>query len=115
MRLMDQERAAKLVRIFAAGVRYFVEKRLDGKSGVRMADRAPPLHRDLVPGTVQINLHIGNVVDQVRRAFDRSGVNTILDSETLKHGAFEDGLTDDGVGPCNRISLGVDACGEMVV
>ena len=63
--------AAQLVRIFAAGVSHFVEKRFDGKSRVRMAHRPPPLHGNFVLGTVQIHLQIGDSVKNVGSALDR--------------------------------------------
>src|SRR5438445_5554833 len=49
---------------------YFVEKALDGKARVRMADGAPPLYGDADFRSVQVNLKIRNSVKDIGCTFN---------------------------------------------
>ena len=114
-RLFCQQFAAKFVGIFFAGVGDFVEKGFDGEAGVRVADRAPPLHGNADFWRVQIDLHIGNAVENIGSAFDGSAVDAVLNHQRLEGGPGHDGLADDGVGPCDGIAFCIEACGETIV
>src|SRR5712691_1334833 len=94
---------------------HFVKETFNRKAVVRVADGTPPLNRYTDLRGVQIDLYIGYSVKQVRRAFDRSGVNTILDAETLKHRPFEDGLADNRVRPRDRVPLLVKTGDKAVI
>src|SRR5882762_10956261 len=76
--LIGKKLAAQFVRIFSSSVSHFIEKALDRKAGVRVADGAPPLHRNADFRSVQVNLKIGNSIKDIGRAFDRSAVDTFL-------------------------------------
>src|SRR5713226_10752765 len=89
-RLTGQEFAAQFVGIFAAGMSHFVEKALNRKSGVRMTDRTPPLHRNADFWRVQVHLQIRNAVEKVSCAFDRGRVHAVLDSVGFEGSARED-------------------------
>src|SRR5205814_8980501 len=60
--LIAKELAAQFIRIFSSRVSHFVEKTLDRKARVRVADGAPPLHWDADFRSVQVNLKIRNSV-----------------------------------------------------
>ena len=93
----------------------FIEECFDGKTGVRMADGAPPLngHADL--RRVQVDLEIGKAVKDIGSAFNGSAVNAVLDSEGGERRAVSDGLADDGVRPGDRVAVGVEARDKAIV
>src|SRR6266481_4634187 len=100
---------------FSAGMRHFIQEYFDGKSGVGVANGAPPLHGHADLGGMQIHLQIGNAVEQIRRAFDGRGINAVLDSIGFKERALHYGLTYDGVGPDDRIAARIQSCYEAVM
>src|SRR5258708_23196219 len=80
-----------------------------------MADRTPPHNRHTDPWRVQIDLEIRNSVKQVRRAFDRSRIDTVFDTKSLEGSAFHDRLPDDRMGPGNRIARRIETGLHAVV
>src|SRR5947207_172950 len=95
---------------------YFVEKALDGKARVRMADGAPPLYGDADFRSVQVNLKIRNSVKDIGCTFNGCAVDAFLVDHVLrKERALRDGLADDRVRPCNGIARSVESGDEAIV
>src|SRR5271154_5724056 len=69
-RLFCEQSLTEVIRIFVTRVRDFVEEGFDGKAGVGMTYGAPPLDRDTNPGRMQIDLEVGDAVEQIGRTFD---------------------------------------------
>jgi len=113
--LFCEQLAAQFVGIFFPCVSDFIEKGFHGKTGVRMAYRAPPLHRYADFWCVEIDLKIGNSVENIGGAFDGSAVHAILDGHGFESGSGHDGLADDGVRPGDGIAFSIEACGKTVV
>jgi hypothetical protein len=69
-RMVGQQRATKLERIFARRVREFVNERLDHECVVRMPDRAQPQTRHAAGRPLPIHEQIRNLVRDVLRALN---------------------------------------------
>ncbi len=89
-RLLAKERAAILIRIFSGGIRQFVDETLDGKRGVRMADRSPPQCRHSSGSLFPLDVEIRNVIRKIVGAFDRGVVDAVLEDESLERRAGDE-------------------------
>src|SRR5438309_1333602 len=114
--LIGKELAAQFIRIFSSRVSHFVEKTLDRKARVRVADGAPPLYWDADFRSVQVNLKIGDSIKDIGCTFNGSAVDTFLVDHVLgKERALRDGLADDRVGPGDGIARSVKPGDEAIV
>src|SRR5256886_2508078 len=114
--LIGKELAAQFIRIFSSRVSHFVEKTLDRKARVRVADGAPPLHWDADFRSVQVNLKIRNPIKDVGCTFNGSAVDTFLVDHVLsEERALRDGLADDRVHPGRGIARSVEPGDKAIV
>src|SRR5438876_11914939 len=115
-RLIGEKLAAQFIRIFSSRVSHFVEKTLDRKARVRVADGAPPLHWDADFRSVQVNLKIRNPIKDVGCTFNGSAVDTFLVDHVLsEERALRDGLADDRVHPGRGIARSVEPGDKAIV
>src|SRR6266403_4387171 len=114
--LIGEKLAAQYVRIFSSSVSDFVEKAFDRKAGVRVAYGAPPLHRDADFHRVQVNLKIGNSIEDTGCTFNGGAVHTLLVDRVCGKGSpLRDGLADDRMSPSCGIARRVEPCDEAIV
>src|SRR5207302_8836983 len=115
-RLIGEKLAAQFIRIFSSRVSHFVEKTLDRKARVRVADGAPPLHWDADFRSVQVNLKIGNPIKDVGCTFNGSAVDTLLADHVLSdERALRDGLADDRMRPARGFARSVEPGDNAIV
>ena len=81
---------------------------------MRRADRAPPQHGHTGFRRMQIDVHVGNVVRQRARAFDRSHIDAVFHHRALERRAGENRLADDAMLPAGDVACAVEACTQRM-
>src|ERR1700756_2712027 len=97
--MLEEQSSPELVRILAREEGKFVNETLDGKAGVGVSHRAPPLNRNVDLSLVIFDRQIRNRVREIVGAFDGRGVVAFFVHHALKLCSREYRLTHKAGSP----------------